>query len=70
MRIQRLAFFLLLLLSAGTRTSAQEVPEYKKNAFQFNLGNYGVNEINFGFEHFFSARRSLEINGGLVYRND
>jgi len=70
MRIQRLAFFLLLLLSAGNPTSAQEVPEYKKNAFQFNLGNYGVNEINFGFEHFFSARRSLEINGGLVYRND
>ena len=41
-----------------------------RNAFTFNLGQYLVNEINLGYEHIFKEKKGLEINGGLIYRND
>ena len=62
-------FFLLLFLVAG-RAAAQYVSAgEKKNALTFNLGQYLVNEINLGYEHFFSANKSSEFSAGLIYRN-
>ncbi len=42
----------------------------QNNALTFNLGQYLVNEINLGYEHFLKEKRSVEFNGGLIYRND
>ena len=35
-----------------------------------NLGQYFINEINFGYEHFLSEKNSIELNAGLIYRNE
>ncbi len=49
---------------------AQEVPEYKKNALNVDVTLAATNELNLGYEHFFSDRRSLEVSLGLVYVNE
>jgi hypothetical protein len=49
---------------------SQEVAEFKKNAFAFDITQMASNEINLNYEHFFSNRRSLEIALGLIYVND
>lgn len=51
-------------------TNAQDIPLYKRNAIAFNLTRSLTNELNFTIEHFFSERRSVEINVGLVYVNN
>ncbi len=49
---------------------SQEAPEYKKNALAVDITLMATNEINLYYEHYFSARRSLEVSLGLVYVND
>ena len=61
-------FFILLLLAANSH--GQESSSYGKNAISVNLTRCAVSEFNLGYEHFFSSRKSLEINGGIVYVND
>lgn len=56
----------LLMHTSG----AQEVPVYKKNALALDLTQYGTNELNLNFEHFFSVRRSIEFTAGMVYANN
>jgi hypothetical protein len=65
------SFFLLILILAGFKpVLAQDAPEYRKNAFSFNLTRYAVNELNLSFEHRYSLRRGIEFNAGLIYVND
>lgn len=49
---------------------SQEVPEFKKSAIAFDITQMATNEINLSYEHFFSARRSLEFALGLIYVNN
>lgn len=51
------------------QTKGQDAPVYPKNAMSFNLTQYAVNELNFGYEVFISQYRSVELNGGLIYKN-
>lgn len=62
--------FLFLLIQSGTFIRAQEASVYKKNAFSFNLTRMAVNEINMGYEHWLSIRKSIEFSGGIIYVND
>ena len=41
-----------------------------KNYISLNLGQYFINEINLGYEHFISDKNSIEVNGGIIYRNE
>lgn len=59
-----------LLFLVNFQAFSQEVPEYKKNALTVDLTLSATNEINLGYERFFSDRRSLEVSLGLVYVND
>ena len=40
------------------------------NAISFNIGQYLVNEINLGYEYFLSEKKSIEVNGGIIYSNE
>lgn len=65
--------FIFLTLLFPVNSDAQSSPNgisSVRNAFAFNLGQYLVNEINLGYEHIFKEKKGLEINGGLIYRND
>jgi hypothetical protein len=70
MAIKKCVFLLVLIFSGILRVSAQDVPEYRKNAFSFNLTRYAVNELNLSFEHRYSVRRGIEFNAGFIYVND
>lgn len=65
--------YLLFFLMVPAMVNAQGIPGQsgaQKNALTFNLGQYLVNEINLGYEHFFSEKKSMELSGGMIYRND
>ncbi|HRH64708.1 MAG TPA: hypothetical protein PLU53_00270 [Bacteroidia bacterium] len=68
-RFLRIFLFLTAFLPFS-QLSGQEAPEYKKNALALDLTQYGINEINLNYEHFFSIRRSIEFTASLVYVND
>ena len=61
----KLSFF-LFLLNGITVFAQDDVVQYKRNAINTNVTLGITNEWNFGIERFFSPRRSIEINGGLV----
>ena len=61
---------LISLLAFSTPGFSQDAPEYRKNAFSFNLTRYMVNELNLSYEHRFSLRRGIEFNFGYIYVND
>jgi hypothetical protein len=63
-------FFVLIFFPATIIVNAQEPSAYRKNAISFNLTKAMVNELNMGFEHFLSIRRSIEFDGGLIYVNE
>jgi hypothetical protein len=48
---------------------AQDFLRYRKNYIGINATQLVINEINIGYERFYSQRRSIEINGGLIYQN-
>ena len=62
--------FIFLFSPATITVQAQESPAYRKNVISFNLTSLAVSEINMGYEHFLTSRRSIEFDGGLVYVND
>jgi hypothetical protein len=64
-----LSFSSLIVSPAIAQTSASGNSEIK-NAISTNVGQYFINEINFGYEHFISEKNSFEINAGYIYRND
>lgn len=72
--MKKTIFYLLLtiglFLSSKEYSFSQELQPYGKNSFSFNLTRYAFTEINFGYERFISFRKSIEINGGLIYVND
>jgi hypothetical protein len=67
--------FILLLISSNIaffagKSLAQDAPAIKSNAISFDLTRLMVNEVNMSIEHFLSARKSLELTGGLIYANE
>jgi len=46
------------------------VAKEHSNFISLNVGQYFVNEINLGYEHFLSEKKSIEVNGGIIYRNE
>lgn len=69
-RTALLIFFSLIpALQAGAQRAPFETSK-QKNALTFNIGQYLVNEINLGYEHFFSEKKSFELSGGFIYRNE
>jgi len=65
----RILFFCCCFLPVFTLAQSN-YNEPQRNALTFNLGQFLVNEINLGYEHFLSENQSMELNGGLIYRND
>lgn len=69
-------FLFAILLFAGMLFAADlfaqqsEEVAYKKNSINTNITLCITNEINFGIERFITPRRSIEINGGIVYVNE
>jgi len=63
-------YLTFIILFLGAKSYGQESSLYGKNAISINLTRCAISEFNLGYEHFFSSRRSLEINGGIIYIND
>jgi hypothetical protein len=49
---------------------AQENPSYRKFGINVNVTRSLADEVNIGIERWSSSRRSIEINGGIIYVND
>jgi hypothetical protein len=52
------------------QTEGTLVEKEHTNFISVNLGQYFINEINLGYEHFISKKNSIEVNGGIIYRNE
>jgi hypothetical protein len=68
MRIHLRLLTILFLLSVTS--VAQESLPYRKNAITINITRLLVNEYNFGIERFFSQRRSMEIDVGIIHPSE
>ena len=59
--------FLGLFLNQAT---AQDAPDYRKNAISINVTRCIVNELNLSYVRHLSIRRALEFDAGYIYIND
>ena len=64
-----MSFSCFFIPATFAQTSASEGKKIT-NAISFNVGHYLVNEINLGYEYFISEKKSIEVNGGLIYKNE
>ena len=69
LRVKILLFLLVLFSSfAGAQNNGSN--PVIRNAISLNVGQLIINEFNLGYEHLFSEKKSIELNGGLIYRNE
>jgi len=61
-----LSFSCIFIPAAFAQPGKPEI----NNAISINVGQYFINEVNIGYEHFLSENKSLELNGGIIYRNE
>ena len=68
---RRQYIFLFFIFLLGWKSSySQGANLSAKNSFSFNLTGCFINEINLGFERRISNRKSLEIDGGIIFVNN
>lgn len=65
-----LSFFGCILLPKSSEAQTKPYGSARTNALVLNVGQYLINEINVGYEHFYTEKRSYELHAGLIYRND
>src|SRR4051812_12935999 len=57
--------FLFFIYSTTSAQSSQ-----RRNSVNVNITRLAINEVNLGYEHFLSSRKSMELSGGIVYVNE
>lgn len=64
------SFFILLLVSPVYSPAQSDDLHASRTAISLNIGQAVSNEINLSFEKFVTEKSALELDAGLIYRND